>query len=376
MTLEEIRTKINEIDDQLLPLLTARLDCGREVAAVKQKTGGPVLNPERENEILDRMESRAGEYGREVRVIYAACMEASRSLQHRLLGSGEELRALIQSAKDRLPSGGRIACQGAEGAYSHQAALRLFPKGELSFSHAFGDVFEALRQGTADFGILPVENSSAGSVTEVYDLILKYRFFIAAATTVKIDHCLAVPKGTRREELQMVYSHPQALAQCSEYLKSNGLSAEPFSNTAAAAKMAAQQGGSIGVICSQQAAETYGLTILDHDIQNSHSNCTRFVAVCRGPVIPPDAQKISLCFSLPHTTGSLSGVLSRFAIHGLNLTKIESRPLADKNFEYDFYLDFSGNVHEADTLDLIAALYEELPRFSFLGNYRELEATP
>lgn len=376
MTLDEIRKKINSIDDQLLPLLTARLDCGREVAAVKQQSGSPVLNPDREREILDRMENRAGEYGREVRVIYAACMEASRSLQHRLLGSGEELRTLIQSAKDRLPTGGRIACQGAEGAYSHQAALRLFPEGTLSFTPAFGDVFEALQQGAADFGILPVENSSAGSVTEVYDLILKYRFFIAGATTVKIEHCLAAPKGTRRKELQMVYSHPQALAQCSDYLKNNGLTAEPFSNTAAAAKMAAQQGGSIGVICSQQAAETYGLVILDRDIQNSHSNCTRFVAVCRNPIIPPDAQKISLCFSLPHTTGSLSGVLSRFAIHGLNLIKIESRPLADKNFEYDFYLDFSGNVKEADTLDLIAALYEELPRFSFLGNYREREVTP
>ncbi|WP_283609498.1 bifunctional chorismate mutase/prephenate dehydratase [Faecalispora anaeroviscerum] len=371
MTLEEIRKKINEIDDHLLPLLAARLDCGRQVAAVKKGSGSPVLNPEREREILDRMENRAGEYGREVRVIYAACMEASRSLQHRILGSGEALRTLIQSAKESRPVGGRIACPGAEGSYSHQAALRLFPGEEITFCPLFGDVFQALKEGTADFGILPVENSSAGSVTEVYDLILKYRFFITAATTVKIEHCLAAPQGVRREDVQTVYSHPQALSQCSEYLKNNGLATEPFSNTAAAAKMAAQQGGSIGVICSQQAAETYGLTILDRDIQNSRSNCTRFVAVCRDPIIPPDAQKISLCFSLPHTTGSLSGVLSRFAMHGLNLTKIESRPLADKNFEYDFYLDFTGNVRQFDTLDLIAALYEELPRFSFLGNYRE-----
>lgn len=369
MTLEEIRNRINQIDDQLLPLLIERLECGREVAKVKQQTGGAILNPEREREVLNRMESRAGEHGREIRVIYAACMEASRALQHRLLSSGKELRSLILGAQEHLPTSGRIACQGTEGAYSHQAALRLFPEGELAFSPTFQDVFESLKNGAADFGILPVENSSAGSVTDVYDLILKYRFFIAAAATVKIEHCLAAPQGTNRSEMKTVYSHPQALAQCTDYLNQNKLNAEPFSNTAAAAKMAAKQGGSIGVICSQQAAETYGLAILDRNIQNSRSNCTRFVAVCREPIIPQKAQKISLCFSLPHTTGSLSSILSRFSLHGLNLTKIESRPLADKNFEYDFYLDFTGNVRETDTLDLISALYEELPRFSFLGNY-------
>lgn len=376
MTLEEIRKKINTVDDELLPLLMVRLDCGRQVAEVKKGSGTPVFNPEREREVLDRMEAQAGEYGREIRMIYASCMEASRSLQHRILGSGEALRSLVQSAQESLPAGGRIACQGAEGAYSHQAALRLFPKGDPAFYPTFGDVFVALEKQKADFGILPVENSSAGSVTEVYDLILKYRFFIAGAATVRISHCLAAPKGVRREQLQKVYSHPQALAQCSEFLQSSGLAAEPFSNTAAAAKMAAAEGGDIGVICSQQAAETYGLTVLAADIQNSRSNCTRFVAVCRTPVIPADAQKISLCFSLPHTTGSLSGVLSRFALHNLNLTKIESRPLPDKNFEYDFYLDFTGNVRQRQTLDLLSALYEELPRFSFLGNYHELEAAP
>ncbi|MDU7338169.1 MAG: prephenate dehydratase domain-containing protein [Clostridium sp.] len=376
MTLEEIRDRINQIDNQLLPLLIERLECGREVARVKQQTGGPILNPEREREILNRMESQAGDYGREIRVIYAACMEASRALQHRLLNSGEKLRSLILRAQENLPAGGHIACQGAEGAYSHQAALHLFPEGELAFSPSFQEVFESLKNGTADFGILPVENSSAGSVTDVYDLILKYRFYIAAAASVKIEHCLAAPSGVHLNEIKTVYSHPQALAQCTEYLNQNNLTTEPFSNTAAAAKMAATQGGSIGVICSQQAAETYGLTILNRNIQNSHSNCTRFIAVCREPIIPADAQKISLCFSLPHTTGSLSAILSRFSLHGLNLTKIESRPLADKNFEYDFYLDFTGNVREASTLDLIASLHEELPRFSFLGNYREREVTP
>ena len=373
MTLEEIREKIDAIDNQLLPLLTARLDCAEQVAAIKKESGGPVLNPQREQEILDRMETRSEKYGKEIRMLYAAFMESSRAIQHQILGSGEEIRALIRGASQDLPDSRRIACQGVEQAYSHQAALQLFPQGQPTFHPAFGDVFQALEEHTADFGILPVENSSAGSVSDVYDLILKYRFFIVSATTVHISHCLATPRGIRREQIQEIYSHPQALAQCADFIQSAGLKASPFSNTAAAAKMAAQTGGAIGVICSQQAAKTYGLDILSYDIQSARNNCTRFIAVCRNPVIPPNAQKISLCFSLSHTTGSLSSVLSRFALNGLNLTKIESRPLADKNFEYDFYLDFTGNVHQPKTLDLIASLHEELPRFSFLGNYLELE---
>lgn len=373
MTLEEIRKTIDQLDSQLLPLLTARLDCAREVAAFKKENNKPVLDPEREQLLLDSIESRAGEYGKEIRMIYTSFLAASRSLQHGILGSGDELRSLVQQAQQSFPAVHKVACQGAEGAYSHQAAARLCPDGEIWFHPAFEDVFRALEERTADIGILPVENSSAGSVAEVYDLILKYRFFIVGAVPVRASHCFAVPKGVTLAQVREVYSHPQALAQCTGFVRQNHFAAIPYSNTAAAAKMVAAQGGPVGVICSQMAAETYGLTILAHDIQNVRNNYTRFVAVCRDPIIPADAQKISLCFSLPHSTGSLSNVLSRFSLNGLNLTKIESRPLPDKPFEYDFYLDFTGSVHEPHTIDLIASLQEELPHFSFLGNYREME---
>ena len=224
--------------------------------------------------------------------------------------------------------------------------------------------------GSADFGVLPVENSAAGSVTAVYDLILRYRFYIVGAVDVKVEHCLAAGKGTGTPTAAA--SHPQALSQCSEYLEAHGLKALEWSNTAAAAQYVAQEcPPGVAAVCSKEAAQEYGLQILQENIQNEAENTTRFIVISKDAILPEDAGKISLCFSLPHETGSLSSVLERFAMEGLNLTKIESRPLPGKNFEYDFYLDFTGNIHHPKTLDLICALQDELPRFSFLGNYSE-----
>lgn len=178
--------------------------------------------------------------------------------------------------------------------------------------------------------------------------------------------------GTRLSDLHAVYSHPQGLAQCSAFTKEHHLEASVCSSTSAAAKaVAGRKEPGIAAICSEQAAEEYGLEILQRDIQNTANNCTRFIVISRTLFIPEDAQKISLCFSVPHTTGTLYGVLARFATAGLNLTKIESRPIAGRNFEYDFYLDFSGNIRQSNTLDLLCALRDELQRFSFLGNYIE-----
>ncbi|NLJ31405.1 MAG: bifunctional chorismate mutase/prephenate dehydratase, partial [Clostridiales bacterium] len=228
--------------------------------------------------------------------------------------------------------------------------------------------------GEADLGLVPVENSSAGSVGEVYDLILKYRFYIIAAATLPVRDCLAAAKRVDPRTVGTVYSHPQALAQCSEYIQKNSMLPLPMSSTAAAAQsIARRQEAGIGAICSEYAAKEYGLNILERDIQNSSSNCTRFIVISRKLSIPEDARKISLCFSLVHQTGSLYRVLARFAQAGLNLTKIESRPIAEKNFEYDFYLDFTGNMRDEKTLSLILSLHDELPRFSFLGNYTERE---
>ena len=207
---------------------------------------------------------------------------------------------------------------------------------------------------------------------EVYDLILKYRFYIVSALSLPVRHCLAAKSG-RLEDVRTVYSHAQALRQCSVYLSSHGWSSEACSSTSASAALAASGKAGAAAVCSRYAAGEFGLKILAEDIQNSSGNRTRFVVLSRSLRIPPDASKISLCFSVPHRTGTLYAVLARFAAAGLNLTKIESRPIPDRNFEYDFYLDFTGNARDRATLDLLCALSGELERFSFLGNYVEAE---
>ena len=385
MSLEEIRQKIDEIDSQLLPLFVERMKCAEEVAKTKMETNLPIFNAQREEQILDKAASRAKEYDCEAKMLYTTMMALSRARQHKMMLSGGETRREMEKALEHRPTldesslGQIIACPGADGSHSHEAARLLFPHREIAFYECFRDVFQAVERGDAAFGLVPVENSSAGSVTEVYDLILKYRFRIVGATTLKINHCLAVPQSGSWETIHTVYSHPQALAQCSELIAKHHWETMEYSNTATAAKMAGEkQDPSYGVICSRMAAEQYGLKILAENVQNNNRNRTRFIAIHREMLLPKDANKISLCFSLPHTTGSLYSVLARFAMNGLNLTKIESRPISSDSisegdrFEYDFYLDFTGNVSNPKTLDLICELSSEMTNFSFLGNYVEL----
>lgn len=370
----EIRQEIDEIDAALLPLFIKRMQCSERVAAVKRSFGAPVLSAQREQEILDRVREQADAYGGAAAALYAAIMSVSRARQHQLLQGGGEIRSMVEHAAETLPlASAGVVCQGVEGAYSHQAAQRFFGERSFDFAPTWKQVFEDVKSGRADFGVLPVENSAAGSVTDVYDLILQYRFFLVGAVSLKVEHCLAACPGTKAADVKTVVSHPQALAQCSDYLDGHGILAKEFSNTAAAAQhVSLEKPENTAAVCSETAAEKYGLSVLEQGIQNMRDNCTRFVVISRIPVLPKDANKISLCFSLPHTTGSLYHVLERFSMNGLNLTKIESRPLPGSHFEYDFYLDFAGNLHEEDTLNLICSLHDELPRFSFLGNYSEI----
>lgn len=369
--LGKLREEIDEIDGQLLPLFLRRMDCSQRVAQLKGEAGMPVFSPQREQAILDKVREQGGEDGDAAAALYRSIMAISRAKQHKILQNGGALRELERTAARTLHTeGARVVCQGVVGAFSHKAARSFFGEISPSFEPTFQQVFEDVATGSADFGVLPVENSAAGSVTAVYDLILRYRFYIVGAVDVKVEHCLAAGKGTGTPTAAA--SHPQALSQCSGYLKSHGLKALEWSNTAAAAQYVAQKcPPSVAAICSKEAAREYGLQILQENIQNEAENTTRFIVISKDAILPGDAGKISLCFSLPHETGSLSSVLERFAMEGLNLTKIESRPLPGKNFEYDFYLDFTGNIHHPKTLDLICALQDELPRFSFLGNYSE-----
>ena len=384
MDLNELRAQIDTLDDQLADLLCQRMDCSAGVAAYKAAHDLPVLNASREAEVLQKVQQRirdkrpdAAGYPEAAALVFATMMDSSRALQHRRMGAGDQLRQEIAAAKQRplVTDQTRVACAGCAGAFAHQAAVTMFPFCEQPgreplFVSSFAEVFAAVKEGRVDYGVVPVENSSTGSVNEGFDLVLAHRFSIVAAATVEAHQCLmALPGATAITD---VYSHYQALSQCEEYLTAHGLTAHTYANTAMAAKMVAESGDrTIGAIASPQAAKLYGLEIVQPDIQSVTHNCTRFIAISRVPVITPDADKISLIFSIPHVTGSLYRTLSRFAIEGLNLTKMESRPMRTGDFEYAFYLDFEGGMDREETLQLLCALSEEMPQFTLLGNYHE-----
>ena len=267
----------------------------------------------------------------------------------------------------------KVAYMGIKGANGHEATLKLFPDGTPCEYKTFGDVFDAVNNGEVSYGVLPVENSNAGAVSAVYDLILKHRFYIVGALDMPIDYCLGGLKQSELSDIEIVWSHPQSISQCSNYIAEHNFEAVPCGNTAIAARDTAKEKRlNVAAICSYKAAEEYGLKILDNHLQDREDNSTRFIVISKELYIPENADKISLCFGLPHVTGSLYSVLCRFNSLGLNLTKIESRPMPSKGFEYLFYLDFTGNVRSDDVLKLLGALSEELPEFSFLGNYCEL----
>ena len=376
MSLKPIRDEIDNIDKQIIQLFTERMECSKKVAQYKLENGMPIFNAEREREILDSVEENAGVYGGGARQLYSAILEISRALQHDMLGSGEKLKNEILSAADNIPfesDSVKVACFGVPGTYAHQATKKIFSKCSPDFYPSFQDVFSAVRNEEADFGVVPIENSSAGSVTDVYDLMLKYRFHIVAACDISVNHVLAANAGTKLGDISKIYSHQQAIAQCSDFFRAHkSIKSEEYISTAASAKMISETGDKFSAaICSEEAAEQYGLEILLRGFQNNPNNTTRFIVISKKLYIEKNADKISLCFSLPHVTGSLYSTLCRFAVNGLNLTKIESRPIFGSSFEYLFYLDFTGNIINENTLRLLCALSNELAEFSFLGNYTE-----
>lgn len=373
MDIKEIRNQIDDIDGQLVELFKKRMECSVKVAEYKKKNGQSILNAAREEEVLDHAEQNGGEYGQYIRLLYKNIIELSRDLQYKLLNGGEMLRNTIDSAETKLDKESEnwtIACLGMTGSNSHLAAMKFFPNASISLEKNFDKVFEAVANDKADFGVLPVENSSAGSVSRVYDLILKYRYYIVGEIDLPIEYCLCAIPQTSISDIELVLSHEQGLAQCSLYLSENGFKTKKCGSTSAAAKTVADEKRvNWAAVCSEQAANEFGLKILDKNFQNSENNCTRFIVISKKLIIAENAEKISLCFSAPHKSGSLYSILCRFATHGLNLTKIESRPMPNSSFEYLFYLDFTGNVRSEDNSRMICSLSEELPEFSFLGNY-------
>ncbi len=385
MDLSQIRQEIDRIDEELVALLCRRLDCSVKVAEYKGAHGIPVLNEAREREVLngiaaasDACDTAGHGYGRANELVYSTVMEVSRAIQHRMLGAGAELRECITQAKHALltTDGARVICQGTRGAYSHEAAKALFDGCEPQFTDTWENVIDAVKNGRAEYGLLPVENSSTGSVHEVFDLIMTHECRIAAAVDVPVRHGLLTLPDADLSDIRTVVSHPQALAQCRAFIREHGLEEKNYGNTATAADYVASLGDkTVAAIGSQEAAMAFGLKVAKENVQTFDGNTTRFVAIARDLCVTDDANRITLMFCLPHVTGSLYHTLARFAFEGLNLTKLESRPLKNGTFEYAFYLDFEGNLQHEHTVSLLCALSEELPQFTLLGNYHEKMAT-
>lgn len=378
MDLKEIREKINEVDDQLLECFIKRMELSYEVAKAKHKEGLIIKNKSREREILDRVTKKAGEFAPYARLLYSTLFDLSKSYQSEFLLRSHELeeqiRYAVDNTPDLLPRKGMIAVQGTEGSYSQQASDKLFPMGHLMYFETFESVFDAVEQGLCDYGVLPIENSSNGSVKEVYELMEKKKFSIISSFRLFIHHGLLGKKGIKKEEIKEIISHRQALEQCSRYLKEfKNVEITSVRNTAIAAKTVSESSRKdLAAISSLHCADLYGLEVLEDAIQNSDNNYTRFICISKNLEIYPGANRISIMLTASHEPGGLYKIIARFAALGLNLTKIESRAMVGRDFEFMFHFDFEGSVLMPEVMGLISSLKKENPDFVFLGNYSEM----
>ena len=368
MNLDEIRVDIDKIDKDIVELIKKRMNLSLSVAEYKINNGKKVFDAEREKAILDKVDNLGGEFGRAARLIYSTIMEQSRALQYPLVNS--EL-GIKQESLDP-DSVKKVACQGVKGAYSYATAKQIYKNAEIIFCERFCDVFDAIERGDAEIGVVPVENSWAGSVHEVYDLLIDRKFYIANAVDARISHNLIGTKDAEIGDVIQALSHEQALRQCAEFLDKNGIEPVGCLNTAIGVKKAAETNNKqVGAIGSTAAANEFGMKILAQNIASSDCNVTRFVSVSNKFYTSEKADKISIVFSIPHKPGALYSVFSRFAAAGLNMSKIESRPIKNHNFEYLFYVDLIGKLISKDTLCTINSLSEELDEFTLMGNYEE-----
>ena len=379
MNIDEYRNRIDRIDKQLVTLFCQRMDTASDIAAWKKEQKRPVFDPERERQKLLEVASSVPEELREYTAsLYSLLFELSRSYQNRLLGTASELTAQIQGAIDEtpalFPSDASVACQGVAGAYSQIACDRLFKRPAILYLSSFDAVFSAIESGLCRYGVVPLENSTAGSVNAVYDLMMNHNFRIVRSVRIKVDHCLLVNPGTRREEIREIYSHQQAISQCEKYLQSfPNARVIPCENTAVAAKMVAQAGRrDAAALSSHACGKIYGLSCLESSVQDMDNNFTRFICISKKLEIYPGADRTSLMAVLPHEPGSLYKLLSRFYALGLNLNKLESRPLPNRNFEFMFYFDLETSVYSPQFLQLMGEMPTLCEEFSYLGSYSEV----
>ena len=378
MELSEIRTKIDAVDDQLLKLFLERMELSEAVAAYKNEHKLPILNRAREREILAKVTQRAGDKERYAYHLYSTLFELARSRQAELISAptkvAERVRVSLESNSEVFPQTGMVACQGVEGANSQVACDRLFPRGNIVYVKSFGAVVSAVESGLCKFGVLPIENSSNGSVRAVYQLLQEHDLSVVRSTRLCIRHELLALPGTRLEDITEIYSHEQAIGQCSRFLGGlKDVKVIPCGNTALAAKQVAESGNPhAAAISSHPCAALYGLECVNGNIQDSDNNYTRFICVAKDPVIYAGANKISLIIALDNRPGALYEVLSKLAALDIDMTKLESCPVAGSDFEFVFFLELEASVKDPSVLAMLEEMERSCAQFHFLGGYAEV----
>lgn len=379
LDLTEIRGKIDKLDDELAALFVRRMALCAEVAAYKKQTAKAVRDASRENAIIARLTDGLSEKdAKAVDKLYRAIFDISRVSQQELLAGDVKKSALfdeLQNAvkSDRFVPSPAVACQGVEGAYSSLACRKLFEKPQILYFKDFESVFRSVESGLCRYGVLPFENSIHGSVTEVYDRLSKGKVKVAASVKLPIHHALLAADGRTLSDITEVYSHKQAVAQCSDFLAAHrNIKVNICENTAMAAKMVAESDRrDIAAISSESCASLYHLHILGRDLQNSDVNYTMFYCITKEIEIVGEVDKAAFMFNIPNRTGSLADVLGRFAAYGINLIKIESRPICGKDFEFMFYCEADCKGLDEPLVRLLCELSQSLEVFRFIGAYKE-----
>lgn len=378
MTLKKLRDEIDNIDTEIMDLFVKRMSLSKQVAEEKKSSGTPILNTKREKEVLSKVSDKAGEtLERYARILYNTIFDVSRSYQTRFVHTDSPLKTDIEKAMlstpDIFPTKAVVACQGIEGSYSQLATEKIFDFPSIMYFNNFESVFNAVDKGLCQYGVLPIENSSYGSVGPVYDLMKNHHFYIARGFKLRIAHKLLAKPGVKLEDITEIVSHEQALGQCSKFIEGlKDVKITVCENTAIAAEMVAKsQQSDIAAISSRECAEIYGLNIISEDIQISDNNYTRFICISKNLEIYPGANKLSLMLSLPHRPTSLYNMIAKFSALGLNLTKLESRPIPGSDFEFMFYFDMEASLCSPEVVSLLCELSSQPELFVFLGSYIE-----
>ena len=374
-----LRLEMDACNKQILEAFEHRMDIASRIGDVKRSLGLRVTDPRRERQILSAIADQASpEFKSYATVLFSLLMEVSSAYQEHRMRPTSPLRERIEQALETtpklFPQFASVACQGVDGAYSQLAAEKIFKRPNITFYRNFEGVFQAVESGTCEYGVLPIENSLAGTVNAVYDLMMEHDFHIVRTYRLKVDHNVLANEGATLDGITEIYSHQQAINQCARYLEGMPhVKVTPVTNTAEAARMVAESGRTdVAALSSRACASLYGLSVLARQVNDSDNNYTRFACITKDLQVFPGADRTSLMMVAPHEPGALYKVLARFYALDINLTKLQSRPILGQDFEFMFYFDLDASVYSPEFASLVCELEDFCDDFKYLGTYSEL----